>query len=76
MASCLVILSLTINLSVIFAFSFDSFFLCIYVCDIGFESLPFDTGDKVRILEEKEKFDKKKSSGNHYIQLMKGKDTN
>ena len=37
-----------------------------------YKSVPFDIGDKVRILEKKEKFDKgKQNLVNHYIQLIK-----
>ncbi len=42
-----------------------------------YNTVPFDTGDNVRILEKKEKFDKgKQNSVNHYVQLIKGKDIN
>jgi hypothetical protein len=40
------------------------------------KSVPFDTGDKVRILEGKEKNDKGRKIVKNYIQLIKGKDTN
>ncbi len=41
------------------------------------KTVPFDTGDKVRILEQKEKFDKgKQNLVKSYIQLIKGKDIN
>jgi hypothetical protein len=40
-----------------------------------YEKVPFDVGDKVRILEEKENFDKGNNFFvNHYIQLIKRKD--
>ncbi len=39
--------------------------------------VPFDTGDNVRILEKKEKFDQgKQNLVKIYIQLIKGKDIN
>ena len=42
-----------------------------------YKTVPFDTGDKVRILEKKKNLIKEnKNLVNHYIQLIKGKATN